>query len=190
MQRCETDRIKAVTSVLRSFQASISAFNKFIASSSDNVTGALELIRPERDILGIIESRRWVVTCSFFRAQTDAVSYGRTGPFQPRPTAYHSHYSEPSLHNFGIDLRKFDETNTSTSRVPPIVSFLLEYITEVSAALPDAGESIRSHLATSNLTIQPWDRATQDLALRDSSLSTTPPPTSPQSTRSVGSQGR
>jgi hypothetical protein len=58
LQRCETDRIKAATSVLRSYQASLSAFNTFLASSNDKVTGTLALVRPERDTLSIIESRR------------------------------------------------------------------------------------------------------------------------------------
>lgn len=64
----------------------------------------------------------------------------RTGPFQPRPTVYHSHYSEPAIHSFGIDLRKFDETNTSENKVPPILTFLLDHITSRYASVPDAGE--------------------------------------------------
>lgn len=58
MQRCETDRIKAATSVMRSFQASISSFHLFLASSDEKTTATLALIRPERDTLSIIESRR------------------------------------------------------------------------------------------------------------------------------------
>ncbi|KAM0753052.1 hypothetical protein T439DRAFT_378788 [Meredithblackwellia eburnea MCA 4105] len=117
--RCEQDRLKAATSVLRSFHATISSLPIRIAGSSDKVTGALQLIRPERDVLAIVERLR-------------------TGPFQPRPTVYHSHYSEPSITTFGIDLRKFDETNTAQSKVPPVLTFLLDHLKGRYSSLPDA----------------------------------------------------
>lgn len=83
----------------------------------------MDLVRPERDVLAIIERLR-------------------TGPFRPRPTMFVSHYSEPPLQNFGIDLRKFEETlGKDDSRMPPVLSFLLDYVTEKYETLADAGES-------------------------------------------------
>ncbi|KAL8293658.1 hypothetical protein RQP46_000359 [Phenoliferia psychrophenolica] len=117
--RCEGDRLKAATSVLRSFHATVSSFPLRMAGSSEKVSSALQLIRPEKDVLAIVERLR-------------------TGPFQPRPTVYHSHYSEPANVAFGIDLRKFDETNTASSKVPPILTFLLEHISSRYASMPDA----------------------------------------------------
>ncbi|KAK4706180.1 hypothetical protein P7C70_g14, partial [Phenoliferia sp. Uapishka_3] len=118
--RCEQDRLKAATSVLRSFHATVSTLPARLVGSSEKVSSALQLIRPDKDVNAIVERLR-------------------TGPFQPRPTVYHSHYSEPAIHNFGIDLRKFDETNTSTiSRVPSILTFLLDHITKQYENVPDA----------------------------------------------------
>ncbi|KAI5476919.1 Rho GTPase-activating protein [Pseudohyphozyma bogoriensis] len=114
LNRCEADRLKAATSVLRSFHALLLSFPSRLQGASDKVQTALQLIRPERDVVAIIERLR-------------------TGPFQPRPTVYHSHYSEPAIHAFGIDLRKFDETNTLEDKVPPILTFLLEYVKDASA---------------------------------------------------------
>ena len=79
----------------------------------------------------------------------------RTGPFQPRPTVYHSHYSEPAIHSFGIDLRKFDETNTLPNKVPSILTSLLECITESYKLkeVSDAGSSLLHHISGAELTV-------------------------------------
>lgn len=58
MNRCEHDRIKAAASVLRGFHASVVALPKLLAPSGEKVSSALELIRPERDVVAIIERLR------------------------------------------------------------------------------------------------------------------------------------
>lgn len=79
----------------------------------------------------------------------------RTGPFQPKPVIFHSHYSEPAICSFGIDLRKFDETNLNgtTSKVPPILSFLLEYMEDNYPKMSDS-EKRKSWLYETPLAAQ------------------------------------
>lgn len=119
--KCENDRLKAAASVLKSFQAAVSNVPKSLITSNERLLATLQLVRPEKDVLALIEK-------------------SRTGPFQPRPTIYHSHYSEPAIKNFGLDLRKWEETNQSLdTKVPSILTFLLEYITESYKKLSDSG---------------------------------------------------
>lgn len=87
---------------------------------NEKVNSSLQLVRPEKDIVHLIER-------------------SRTGPFQPRPVVYHSHYAEPALYSFGLDLRKWEETNTNQElKVPAIVPFLLEYITKSYEKISDS----------------------------------------------------
>ncbi|KAG0664011.1 hypothetical protein C6P46_001871, partial [Rhodotorula mucilaginosa] len=111
LQRCESDRLRAATSVLRSFHAAIAALPKLIDASLERVGQALELCRPEKDLKAIIERRR-------------------TGPFQPSPATFQSHYSDEPVSTFGIDLRKYDETNREkeTVPVPRVLALLLEWV--------------------------------------------------------------
>ncbi|GAA6018642.1 hypothetical protein JCM10207_008991 [Rhodosporidiobolus poonsookiae] len=124
VQRCEADRLKAAASVLKSYHAAVAALPRLVVESHDRVGKALELVRAEKDVRGLVERRR-------------------TGPFSPRPILYTSHYAEPPLTTFGIDLRKFDETNADKDApepekvVPPLLQFLLRWIGEEGAKLSD-----------------------------------------------------
>ncbi|GAA5883607.1 hypothetical protein JCM3774_002111 [Rhodotorula dairenensis] len=109
LQRCESDRLRAASSVLKSFHAAISALPKLVDASLERVGQALELCRPEKDLKAIIERRR-------------------TGPFQPSPLPFQSHYSDEPSTTFGIDLRKFDETNGDQDQVPRVLELLLEWV--------------------------------------------------------------
>ncbi|GAA5891934.1 hypothetical protein JCM8208_002943 [Rhodotorula glutinis] len=121
VQRLESDRLRAAASVLKQFHASIAALPKLIDGSLERVGQTLELARPENDLKGLIERRR-------------------TGPFQPSPVLYTSHYSEPALATFGIDLRKFDETNSERESrpVPPVLEVLLREIDKKGEGAEDA----------------------------------------------------
>ncbi|GJN92015.1 hypothetical protein Rhopal_005043-T1 [Rhodotorula paludigena] len=120
-QRLEADRLRAVASVLKSFHAAIAALPKLIDGSLERVGQTLELVRPETDLKGVMERRR-------------------TGPFQPSPVMFVSHYSDPALSTFGIDLRKFDETNPDkeSKPVPPVVGVLLDAIGKKGEGVEDA----------------------------------------------------
>ncbi|BGP44357.1 Rho-GTPase-activating protein 8 [Rhodotorula kratochvilovae] len=121
VQRLESDRLRAAASVLKQFHAAVAALPKLIDGSLARVGQTLELVRPEKDLRGLIERRR-------------------TGPFQPSPVLYTSHYSEPALATFGIDLRKFDETNPEREQrpVPPVVEVLLREVEEKGKGVHDA----------------------------------------------------
>ncbi|KAK4046385.1 Rho-GTPase-activating protein 8 [Microbotryomycetes sp. JL201] len=108
-QRCEVDRVKAISSVMRSFHVAISALPKLVSQSLERINATLELSNPLKDIIAIIER-------------------DRTGPFAPKPIVFQPHWSEPYVQRFGIDLRKFAETTEAPTFVPPVLSFLMEHI--------------------------------------------------------------
>ncbi|BGP52565.1 Rho-GTPase-activating protein 8 [Rhodotorula sphaerocarpa] len=110
LQRCESDRLRAATSVLKSFHGAISTLPKLMDGSLERVGQALDLCRPEKDLKAIIERRK-------------------TGPFQPSPAPFQSHYSDEPSTTFGIDLRKFDETNgdRESRPLPRVLELLLEW---------------------------------------------------------------
>ena len=58
VQRCESDRLKATASVLRSFHIATAALPKLIAGSHERVSTTLELMRPEKDVQLTIERNR------------------------------------------------------------------------------------------------------------------------------------
>ncbi|BGO99032.1 Rho-GTPase-activating protein RGD2 [Rhodotorula toruloides] len=136
LQRLESDRLRAATSVLKSFHQAISALPKLVDSSLQRVGQSLELVRPEKDLRAIIERRR-------------------TGPFQPQPLIFQSHYSDPSPTTFGIDLRKFDETNPKRDEqpVPPVLEVLLEWVGKKGENVDDA-ERRKSWLYETPLSAQ------------------------------------
>lgn len=114
LQHCESDRLRAATSVLKSFHSSFSQLPKQIQQSQERVSQTLELIRTDKDLKLLIERKR-------------------TGSFQPRPVGFVSHYSEPYNTTFGIDLRRYDETNAGEEgegegRVPKVFVLLLREI--------------------------------------------------------------
>ena len=74
----------------------------------------MDLIRTDKDLKLLIERNR-------------------TGNFQPRTINFVSHYSEEYSTTFGIDLRKYDETNKGEEgggggRVPKVLIVLLDEI--------------------------------------------------------------
>jgi len=97
----------------------------------------------------------------------------RTGPFQPRPIGFASHYSEPYSTNFGIDLRKYDETNRDKEGgiVPKVLVVLLE---EIERRMKDVKDEDGTQLFRFSIVIKKsklmWEeicscRATQMLPL-------------------------
>ncbi|BGP21256.1 rho GTPase-activating protein [Rhodotorula toruloides] len=136
LQRLESDRLRAATSVLKSFHQAISMLPKLVDGSLQRVGQSLELVRPEKDLRAIIERRR-------------------TGPFQPQPVIFQSHYSEPSPTTFGIDLCKFDETNAKRDEqpVPPVLEVLLEWVGKKGESVDD-GERRKSWLYETPLSAQ------------------------------------
>ncbi|SCZ91402.1 BZ3500_MvSof-1268-A1-R1_Chr1-2g01385 [Microbotryum saponariae] len=136
VQRCETDRLKAAASVLKSFHVAVAALPKLIDGSLERVSTTVELLRPEKDVVGIIER-------------------SKTGSFQPRPITFHCHYSEPPSEAFGIDLRRYEETRgASDAVVPPVLTFLLDYIKNASKTISSNAEKRRIWLYETPLGMQ------------------------------------
>lgn len=69
LQRCESDRLRAATSVLKSFHGAISTLPKLIDGSLERVGQALDLCRPEKDLKAIIERRKCVTLHSLPQLQ-------------------------------------------------------------------------------------------------------------------------
>ena len=67
----------------------------------------------------------------------------RTGPFQPSPATFQSHYSDEPVSTFGIDLRKYDETNREreTAPVPRVLVLLLNWVEKKGKDASDEGGS-------------------------------------------------
>ncbi|GAA5899161.1 GTPase-activating protein RGD2 [Sporobolomyces salmoneus] len=141
LQHCESDRLRAATSVLKSFHSAISDLPKQIQASQERVHQTLELIRTEKDLKLLIERRR-------------------TGAFQPRPIGFLSHYSEEYTHTFGIDLRKYDETNSSemegeeNGKVPKVLIVLLNEIERRMKSVENTDERRKSWLYETPLSTQ------------------------------------
>ncbi|SCV67987.1 BQ2448_108 [Microbotryum intermedium] len=136
VQRCEADRSKAAARVLKSFHVAVAALPRLIEGSLERVSSTLELLRPEKDVVGIIER-------------------SKTGSFQPRPTTFHCHYSEPPSEVFGIDLRRYEETRGPTDAIlPPVLTFLIEYIKTASETIPTNAEKRRIWLYETPLGLQ------------------------------------
>ncbi|GAA6020318.1 hypothetical protein JCM11491_005328 [Sporobolomyces phaffii] len=139
LQHCESDRLRAATSVLKSFHSAISDIPQLVRSSQERVQQTLELIRHDKDLKLLIERRR-------------------TGPFQPRPVNFASHYSEPYATTFGIDLSKYDETNASPnetgSRTPKVLVILLNEIERRMEQVEDTDERRKSWLYETPLSTQ------------------------------------
>lgn len=141
--RCETDRLQAAASVMRSYEAALAALPAAIEYAHKRTQDTLALLRPERDVRGVVERLK-------------------TGPFQPQPISFHSHYSEPSPTSFGIDLRKFQETDprgSTTAKAPPVLSFLLDYLAKAYEAVESDDEKRRAHLYEVPLSAQHHLRA-------------------------------
>lgn len=66
---------------------------------------------------------------------------GRAGPFQPSPAPFQSHYSDEPSTTFGIDLRKFDETNgdRESRPLPRVLELLLEWAEKKGQEVSDDG---------------------------------------------------
>ncbi|GAA5949780.1 hypothetical protein JCM3765_007687 [Sporobolomyces pararoseus] len=137
LQHCEGDRLRAATSVLKSFHSAISDLPKQVQSSHQRVQQTLDLIRTDKDLKLLIERNR-------------------TGNFQPRTINFVSHYSEEYSTTFGIDLRKYDETNKGEEggRVPKVLIVLLEEIERRMKAVEDQDERRRSWLYETPLSSQ------------------------------------
>ncbi|OLL26172.1 Rho-GTPase-activating protein 8 [Neolecta irregularis DAH-3] len=107
MERCESDRLKALKSVVLDFSAAISNVIHGLKASVDDLLLYHETIQPENDLRFMIESNR-------------------TGPFIPKAVTYENYYNIVDEQNFGVDLDL--KARQDGKRVPILVSTTLTYM--------------------------------------------------------------
>uniref|UniRef100_A0A060T6A9 ARAD1B10450p n=1 Tax=Blastobotrys adeninivorans TaxID=409370 RepID=A0A060T6A9_BLAAD len=107
MERCETDRLKALKAVFLDFLASLSNVVPSIQAAIDKELIFQEAINPLGDLRYILESYR-------------------TGPFAPKVTIYDNYYNSTEGQTFGVDLEL--RSRGDKKRVPFIVSSILSHL--------------------------------------------------------------
>ncbi|KAG5372083.1 Rho-GTPase-activating protein 8 [Yarrowia sp. C11] len=108
MERCESDRLKAVKAVFLDFLAAASNSLPALQSSVERLLLFQEAIHPAADLRYLVESYR-------------------TGPFTPKVTVYDNYYnSSDSQTTFGLDLEL--RCRGDRRKVPSIVSTVLNHM--------------------------------------------------------------
>ncbi|KAL0953557.1 hypothetical protein HGRIS_004778 [Hohenbuehelia grisea] len=115
LQRWETERLRAVKTVLLQYHGTLANLPKTLEPSLEREAAFIAAFQPENDLPALIERYR-------------------TGPFRPAPHVYESVAHDDSDVVFGIDLRKWAEggwTAMTTGEekkelVPPVLTALLE----------------------------------------------------------------
>lgn len=107
MERCETDRLKAVKQVLLDFLAPVSNISASVQASVDKYLLYQETVKPESDLLHLVESYK-------------------TGGFSPKAPVYDNFYNTAEGWTFGVDLEL--RARGDGKRVPLIVSTILRYL--------------------------------------------------------------
>lgn len=121
-QKLEFDRLKAVKSVLTTYNASLASLNTPLQLSSERSALLSEAFQPLSDVNSIIEQYR-------------------TGPFRPKPTVWTDFYHETTDVRFGVDLRHWsdmenEKTDKSARRqMPEVFSELLQALKDGYPAL-------------------------------------------------------
>ncbi|EIN06168.1 hypothetical protein PUNSTDRAFT_145491 [Punctularia strigosozonata HHB-11173 SS5] len=129
LQRWETDRLRAVKTVLLQYQGTLANLPKGIEGSLETSATLIASYQPESDLTALIERYR-------------------TGPFRPTPQVYESVVHDEADVVFGIDLRKWAEGGWSAimngeekkELVPPVLSALLKAVSEGYANAPNDAE--------------------------------------------------
>ncbi|KAF9005914.1 hypothetical protein BDQ17DRAFT_1407965 [Cyathus striatus] len=129
LQRWETERLRAVKTVLLQYHGTLSNIPKAYEPSLERSATLVAAYQPESDLTALIERYR-------------------TGPFRPNPQVYESVAHDESDVVFGIDLRKWAEGGwyaltsgeEKKETIPPILTALLTGISEAYSKLPDDRE--------------------------------------------------
>lgn len=107
LERCETDRLRAIRSVILDFSGAISNAIPSFQSQVDHMMLYQETINPLGDLRYLLENYR-------------------TGPFIPRVTAYENYYGSVDDQVFGVDLEA--RARADKKRVPLIVTSILTFL--------------------------------------------------------------
>ena len=132
LQRWETERLRAVKTVLLQFHGTLSNLPRALEAPLERSASHIAAYLPDSDLSALIERYR-------------------TGPFRPHPQVYESVAHDESDVLFGIDLRRWFEGDWSSLHdeaqnkplVPPVLTTLLDGLTQAYLKLPnDLGESV------------------------------------------------
>jgi hypothetical protein len=107
LERCETDRLKAIKSVILDFSGAISNSIPSFQSQVDHMMLYQETIQPLGDLRYLLENYR-------------------TGAFVPRVTPYENYYGSVDDQTFGVDLEA--RARADRKRVPVIVTSILTFL--------------------------------------------------------------
>ena len=107
LERCETDRLKAIKSVVLDFSGSISNSIPSFQSQVDNMMLYQETIQPLGDLRYLLENYK-------------------TGAFAPKVTPYENYYGSVDDQTFGVDLEA--RARADRKRVPVIVTAILTFL--------------------------------------------------------------
>jgi Domain found in Dishevelled, Egl-10, and Pleckstrin (DEP) len=107
LERCETDRLKAIKSVILDFSGAISNSIPSFQSQVDNMMLYQETIQPLNDLRYFLENYR-------------------TGAFVPKVTPYENYYGSVDDQTFGVDLEA--RARADRKRVPVVVTAILTFL--------------------------------------------------------------
>lgn len=107
LERCETDRLKAIKSVILDFSGAISNSIPSFQSQVDHMMLYQETIQPLGDLRYLLENYR-------------------TGPFVPKVTPYENYYGSVDDQTFGVDLEA--RARADRKRVPSVVTAILTFL--------------------------------------------------------------
>ena len=107
MERCEADRLSALKQVFLDFLAPISNGIPAFQASIDKYLLFQETVKPERDLLYLVESYK-------------------TGGFSPKVPVYDNYYSPSEGWTFGVDLEL--RCRGDGKRIPLVVSTILRHL--------------------------------------------------------------
>jgi hypothetical protein len=167
LQRWETERLRAVKTVLLQFHGTLSNLPRALEAPLERSASHIAAYLPDSDLSALIERYR-------------------TGPFRPHPQVYESVAHDESDVLFGIDLRRWSEGGWSSLHdeaqnkllVPPVLTTLLDGLTQAYLKLPnDLGESVVCPIP--RLIVIVWRRETKGLDLRRFSKCSPPSPRKP-----------
>ncbi|TDL23780.1 hypothetical protein BD410DRAFT_856763 [Rickenella mellea] len=129
LQTWETERLRAVKTVLLQYQGTLKNLPTSLQPSLDRSSTLLSAYQPESDLKALIERYR-------------------TGPFRPTPHVYESITHDEWDVMFGIDLRKWADggwnglrgDDEKKEKIPGVVAALLSALNDMYATLPNDSE--------------------------------------------------
>lgn len=107
MERCETDRLKAIKSVILDFSGAISNVIPSLQSVVDNMMLFQETVQPFGDVRYLLENYR-------------------TGSYIPKVVTYENYYNKVEEQAFGVDIEA--RARADRKRVPTIVTSVLMFL--------------------------------------------------------------